>query len=233
MNGQNVVRPANGWNVSTAATSISTQVYDIAGSASFSIFTRVNGADYPATAAGVVVTHPQIPGPPTPQKFEHNFSSPASSDSFVNLFPFNSQYSAYPLACAGVQAGSATYPFTVPRGGAANSGNPIRMQLPSVNVTATRDGAAYSGMDVKLRPQSGTCLPTRSWVTTSTETQPAPYGNRGVPPGTYTLCVDDNTPTTNSEGVSQTVTVGATDLTVPTINIKSSNPGRTPNLNCP
>ena len=235
MNGASVVRPVNGWNVSTGATGISTHVYDQAGSASFDVVTKVNGTDYPAKVAGVVVTHPQIPGPPTPQKVEHNFSTPQSSDQFTNLFPFTSAYSAYPLACAGTQAGSTTYPLTVPRGGAANGGSSITMRLPSVNVPVTKNGAAAAGMDVKIRPATGSCMAApnpRTWLTTATESQPSPYGDRGLPPGSYTLCVDDNNGS-STRFVSQTITVGTADLTVATVNVRTSGGSQSPSGSCP
>ena len=197
-NGDNVVRPANGWNVTTGSTSISTYQYDRAGTINFTFDTKyqTNAAwDVTSTPAGTAVTllHQNIPGPPAQGVKTATVATGSTGLNFTSLFPFTTPYTAFAGTCvttapAWTTPNSATVP---PAGSAA-----LKLRMPAIGVRVTRNGSNRSNARVKVRSTSATCTMNRSLTNTNTSGDTLPTSTTAsgyaFPPGPYIVCADDN-----------------------------------------
>jgi Tfp pilus assembly protein PilV len=233
-NGDNVVRPAGGWNVTTGSTSVSTYQYDKAGTINFTFDTKylTNPAwNISSTPQGTAVTlmHQNIPGPPAQGVKTADVAVGSSGLNFGSLFPFTTPYTAFAGKCA-TAAPSWTTPSsaTVPPAGSVG----LKLRMPAIGVKVRRSGGNLSRpADVTVRPASGACIQTRTLPQA-----PNPAGDTiptsgtastyAFPPGDYIVCADDNAPTgvrkrevpvSNNNENGQLVTVDITN-TSPSVN---------------
>jgi len=225
--GNNVVRPAGGWNVTTGSTSISTYQYDQAGQINFAFDTKylTNGAwniNSPVDNE-ITVLHQNIPGS---QQRRMDVADNTSGASFTALFPFTTAYTAYAGDCTASTPGWTTpNSATVPPGGTATP-NPVRLRMPAIGVRVRRSGGNLSRpASVTVRPATGSCIPTRTLPDAPNpagNTIPTGTGNAqtyAFPPGDFIVCADDNAstprrrevPVSNSDENGQLVTVDITN----------------------
>jgi hypothetical protein len=243
--GNNVVRPANGFSVTTGSTAVSTFAYDRAANAAFKFVTRVNGSEIDTTSPGLLLKNPQLPAGGQRREI---FSSNQSTWGYTNLFPFNSGYTAFAVACtADTPTGTGTT-LTSPPAGASlmqNSGqpdhntSPVKVFLPSLNLRVTRNGSTTNNQNMRVwvRPDTATdpaaCGRTQVWAPALTPAAPmgsdgwAPANaSRGFTPGRYRICADDRPYVTrdrDAHRVEQSVDLrNGADATL-TINVNGSS----------
>jgi hypothetical protein len=210
-NGANVVRPPNGWNVTTGATSISTYQYDLAGQINIAFDTRytaanpvwsINSGNAATGPAAVTLLHGNVPGPPLQGMRVDDVPINVSTYVFDDLFPFTTQYAAFAGKCA-TAAPSWTTPgsATVPPGGTATP-NPLVLRMPAIGVRVQRNGGALTrDADVFVRPATGSCISKRNLgpvAQASGLTAPTSAANAqlyALPPGDYIVCADDRSGT--------------------------------------
>ena len=217
--GNNIVRPAGGWNVTTGSTSISTYQYDQAGQINFAFDTRYTTANpvWPISSPAeneVTVVHQNIPGS---QMRQEDVPASTTTYAFDALFPFTTPYTAFAGDCVvSAPAGSYSGSTTVPPGGTA-SPNPVRLRMPALGVRVQRNGATPSSGttgDVKISGANGcvsyrTLGPTGTYSSASSFTvapTSATARDFAFPAGDYTICVDDR-PGQNSGANKRVVTV--------------------------
>jgi hypothetical protein len=242
MTGTNVVRPTNGFSVTTGSTGVSTFVYDRAATAAFKFVTRVNGTDLDSSfGRGLLLKNAQMP--PNGERREI-FTGNQSTWSYTNLFPFDSGYTAFPVACAAdAPTGGGTI-LTSPPGGAAvmnkvgdpgHNQSPVKVWLPSINQRVTLNGSTTNSANlrIRVRPASGACGRTQNWITAADGWPPAD-ATRGFTPGQYVVCADTLNVGGTTKRVEQTVnTTSGVDQTPTTINLDNSGGGQSPNGTCP
>jgi hypothetical protein len=204
-NGANLVRPTNGWNVTTGSTAISTYQYDRAGQINFAFDTKylTNAAWDINSPPGneVSVLHQNIPGPPFQGMRQETVADNSPGYTFDELFPFTTPYASFAGNCT-TSAPAWTTPSsaTVPPGGTAPQ-SPVKLRMPALGVRVRRNGATPSTTTVArvtVRPASGTCIPTRtltnatsanSFTTAPTSATAQQYA---FPPGSYRVCADNS-----------------------------------------
>jgi len=230
-NGDNVVRPDNGWNVTTGSTSISTYQYDRAGSINFAFDTKyqTNAAwDVTSTPAGTAVTliHQNIPGPPTQGVKTADVVVGSTGLNFTSLFPFTTPYTAFAGKCvSGAPAWTTPNSATVPSNGSVA----LKLRMPAIGVRVQRNGGTPSSTaEVTVRPSTGTCVPVRilpnatstnSYTTAPTSSTASTYA---FPPGSYIVCADDNTSTGSARKAEVTVNNTSESGSLTTVNITQS-----------
>jgi hypothetical protein len=197
--GNQVVRPANGWNVTTGSTSVSTYQYDRAGTASFTFDTKylTNPAwNLPSVPLGTAVTlvHQSLP---SPGYRAEDVAQNSSGYNFLALFPFTTSYAAVAGKCV-TSAPAWTTPTSLSVNPASvGTPNPLKLRMPAIGVHVTRNGSNRSNARVKIRSTSTTCSINRALTpntnasgdTIPTSTTASTYA---FPPGPYIVCADDN-----------------------------------------
>jgi len=238
-NGVNLVRPTNGWNVTTGTTASSTYQYDLAGEINFEFDTRYSNATttFPAwnitsAPAGTAVTvlHQNIPGPPLQGMRQKDVVTGAPSATFDRLFPFTTAYTAFAGKCAAAApAWSMTNSAIVPPAGTATP-NPLRLRMPALGFRVQRNGGSLSrDADVIVKPTNGTCFPTHSYViplaSGYSEPSSTNFLNWVFPPGDYTVCADDRAGTSGTAQKREAVVSNTNENgQLVTINITNSSP---------
>jgi hypothetical protein len=233
-NGDNVVRPAGGWNVTTGSTSVSTYQYDRAGTINFTFDTKyLTNAAWDVTSApadtSVTLLHGNIPGPPAQGVKTANVAVGSSGLNFNSLFPFATQYTAFAGDCV-TAAPSWTTPNSalVPPAGSVG----LKLRMPAIGVKVQRNGGNPAGnTEVTVRPSSGSCINTRvlpnatstnSWITEPTGSTDLNLSKYVFPAGSYIVCADDNVGTGNARKAEVTVNNTAESGSRTTVNITQS-----------
>jgi hypothetical protein len=207
-NGANLVRPTNGWNVTTGSTAISTYQYDLAGQINFAFDTKylTNAAWDIASPPGneVSVLHQNIPGPPFQGMRQETVADNSPGYTFDELFPFTTPYASFAGNCA-TSAPAWTTPSsaTVPSGGTAPQ-SPVKLRMPALGVRVQRNaGTPAASADVIIKPVAAGCVPTKQLQATSTNSftlapTSATARDFALPPGDYTVCADTRVGTSGS-----------------------------------
>jgi Tfp pilus assembly protein PilV len=217
--GNQVVRPVNGWNVTTGSTSVATYQYDRAGQANFTFDTKyqTNSAwDLTSVPSGtaVTLTHQNLP---SPGYRAEDVAVGSSGYNFLSLFPFTTPYAAFAGKCTSA-APSWSTPSSLSVGPAGiGTPNPLKLRMPAIGIRVTRNGATPSSTlsgDVKISGANG-CIPWRvlgptgTWSSANSYTvapTSATAKDYAFPPGDYLVCVDDKVGTPSSTN-KRTVTV--------------------------
>jgi hypothetical protein len=211
-NGTNVVRPANGWNVTTGSTSISTYQYDLAGAIVFAFDTKYGTNTWSVTNPdAVTLMHQNIPGPPQQGARIQTVPNGTSTYTFGALFPFLTPYTSFAGDCSAT-APPATFPnqvHTVGPGatvGSVAAPKTLRMPTLAYKVTRTNSSGVTSNRQnarVKVRPATGTCITPRAFASltpaklTDANGDLKPLGSSdanvfALPYGSFIACADDN-----------------------------------------
>jgi Tfp pilus assembly protein PilV len=196
VNGSEVVRPPNGWNVTTGGTSLATHLYDVAGSVNFEFETKNGTSLVPVNGSGVTVTQTGITGPPTVGYRRETFT-PRLAWNFDQLFPFTTPYAAYAGTCDAnaPTTGTNWASVTVPVGTLATP-NPVKLRMPLLNIRVRRAGTTSTYIQnahVTVTPVDAACGGTVSW-TNATDTSgllTVAVAQRAFAYGQYTVCADD------------------------------------------
>jgi Tfp pilus assembly protein PilV len=228
-NGDNVVRPAGGWNVTTGSTSVSTYQYDKAGTINFTFDTKyqTNSAwNVTSTPAGTAVTllHGNIPGPPAQGVKTSTVTTGSTGLNWGSLFPFATDYTAFAGTCVtAAPAWTTPKAAIVPPAGSVG----LKLRMPAIGVHVNRNGSNRNNARVSVRPASGNCMPVRplpntgtSGDTVPTSANPNPYA---FPAGSFIVCADNNS-TTNPRKRETTVNNTAESGSLVTLDITDSSP---------
>jgi len=239
-NGSNVVRPPNGWNVTTGATAISTYQYDLGGTVNFAFDTTFGTNVWTIASPAdneVTMLHGNVPGPPLQGMRRLAVASGATSVAFNDLFPFTTPYAAYAGDCA---TGAPSQSVSVAPG--QPGGAPVTLRMPTLTFKVTRTSGSgggttvnYQGARVKVTATNGACMNPRAYASLSPakltdsngDLKPAGQTDAAVfayPYGTFTVCADDGSRKNTATVVNDDPTGKAT-----TINIDAR--GSTPTAN--
>jgi Tfp pilus assembly protein PilV len=219
--GKQLVRPVNGWNVTTGSTSVATYQYDKAGQANFTFDTKylTNSAwDLTSAPSGTAVTlvHQNLPSPGTRSE---DVAPGSSAYNFLALFPFTTPYAAFAGECTSA-APSWTTPSSLSVGPAGiGTPNPLKLRMPAIGIKVTRNGATPTSTtsgDVRISGANG-CIAWRTlgpagttWSSANSYTvapTSSSFKDYAFPPGDFLVCVDDKTGTTATGANKRTVTV--------------------------
>ena len=244
MGGNNVVRPANGFNVTTGSTSVSTFAYDKAATAASSSARRVGGTEY---------RHGEPRAPAEERADAARRRAPRAVPGsqatwgYTNLFPFDSGYTAFAVACAAdAPTGGGTIltspPWTAQAvtnkaGDPGHNQTPVKVFLPSINAARDAANGATTGLQRYAHPRARRATrrlrPSRR---TGATTTPAgrPSGRlaaRPTPAAASRPAATSSASTDRPLGaatvgaqVEQTVdTTAGADVTPPTINMDNAS----------